>query len=204
MAEIGLVLTAPQGRATGRVLLDRMAWDGAPDMTLTRPTDGGDFWWRAWVNTAHFFSKHFKQDFRISQDSGEGMILQGARDWRDYVVEADLMLHLGDHGGLILRATGQRRYYAVRLTRAGQLQIVRRNDDSETVLASADCALPLETAFTLRVQVQGPDLTAKLGDIALTVRDDSPDAHGGGAMGLSVYEGALSATRIRVSPVQGG
>lgn len=204
VAEIGLVLTAPQGRASGRVLLDRMGWDGVPDMTLIRPADGGDFWWRAWVNTAHFFSKHFKQDFRISHDTGEGMILQGTRDWRDYTVEADLMLHLGDYGGLILRATGQRRYYAVRLTRAGQLQIVRRRDEDETVLAAADCALPFETAFTLKVTAEGPNLTAQLGDLTLTATDDAPEAFDCGAIGLLVHEGALSATRIRVSPVQGG
>lgn len=92
----------------------------------------------------------------------------------------------------------------MRLTRAGQLQIVRRRDEDETVLAAADCALPFETAFTLKVTAEGPNLTAQLGDLTLTATDDAPEAFDCGAIGLLVHEGALSATRIRVSPVQGG
>ena len=199
VAEVGVVLTAPHGRAEGRILIDRYGWTGSPDVTLRRPNDGGDFWRRAWVNTASFFSKRFPQDFRISQDRGEGMILQGTRDWRDYVVEADMMLHLGDYGGLVLRAQGQRRYHAVRVTRAGALEIVRRRDETEIVLARTDCAVPFEEAFTLRVEADGPRLTARLGGTHLHA--DDPEEVEGGAMGLVVHEGSLSATRIRIAPV---
>ena len=198
VAEIGLVLTAPRGRAAGRVLLDRMSWEGTPELTLVRPAEGGDFWWRAWVNTAHLFSKHFRQDFRISQDTGEGMILQGTRDWRDYAVEADMMLHLGNHGSLVFRAQGQRRFYAARLTRDGRLCIIRRRDEEETVLASTACAMPFETAFTLRAEARGTQLRVRLGDVALSAEDAGPEAFDAGAIGLAVHEGALSATRIHV------
>ncbi|WP_127523257.1 ADP-ribosylglycohydrolase family protein [Mesorhizobium sp. Z1-4] len=197
IAETGVVFTAAQGRSDGRVLVEKLGWDGCPDVTFKRPGGAGDFWRRAWVKNAHIFSRHFPQDFRISQNRGEGLIMQGTADWKDYAVEADLMLHLGDHGGLVLRGNGQRRYYAARLTRAGELQIVRRKDEQETVLASTALDIGFETAFTLAATVTGDCIAVAVGDTKLEARDDS---YSGGAVGLIVHEGALSATRIRVKP----
>ncbi|GGA94161.1 hypothetical protein GCM10011491_22980 [Brucella endophytica] len=197
IAEVGVVLTTPEGRSDGRVLLEALSWDGCPNVTFRRPSGTGDFWRKAWVSNVHFFSKHFPQDFRISQNRGEGLILQGTRDWTDYVVEADLMLHLGDHGGLVLRAEGQRRYYAAWLTRKGELQIVRRKDEHRAVLASARLDIGLETAFTLTASVKGDRIVATVGDIVVEASDATFSS---GAAGLIIHEGALSATRIRVRP----
>lgn len=198
IAEIGVVLTAPSGRSSGRVLLDRMSWDGAPDVTFSRPEDGGDFWWRAWVNGASFFSKRFLQDLRISQTRGEGMILQGTRDWTDYRVEADMMWHLGPTGGLVFRAHGLRRYYAARLTREGALQLVLRRDDEEQVLDEVRCDVGFEVPFQLVVTAKGDKLSAKIGEVEVRATDST---YAGGAMGLFVVEGAVSATRIHVGGV---
>ncbi|MGZ9812554.1 ADP-ribosylglycohydrolase family protein [Pseudoroseicyclus sp. H15] len=195
IAEVGIVLTAVSGRATGRVLLDRMDWEGAPDVTFRRPEGGGDFWWRAWVNGASFFSKHFLQDMRISQARGRGMILQGTADWEDIRIEADMMWHLGSDAGLVFRAGGLRRHYAARLTRGGALQLIRRRDDEEVILAETACPVEFETPFTLSVTMKGPDLSVRLGECELSASDDTYSC---GAMGLSVSEGALSATRIHV------
>ena len=195
IAEVGVVLTAEAGRAAGRVLLDRMGWEGTPDVTFRRPEGGGDFWWRAWVNGASFFSKHFQQDMRISQARGRGMILQGTADWTDVRIETDMMWHLGPDAGLVFRARGLRRHYTARLTRGGMLQLVRQRDDVTKVLAETPCDIPFETVFKLVVTAKGETLSVCLGDHQLTVRDDT---YVSGAMGLSVSEGALSATRIHV------
>jgi hypothetical protein len=195
IAEVGLVLNAPDGRANGRVLMDTLSWDGCPDVTFRRPQGAGDFWRRAWVSNVHFFSKHFPQDIRISQNRGSGLILQGTRDWTDYAIEADLMLHLGDFGGLVLRAEGQRRYYAARLTRGGELQIVVRRDEIENVLASAKLDVSFETAFTMVASAKGDQITARVGDVTIEARDVT---FTGGAAGMEIHEGALSSTRIRI------
>ena len=195
IAEIGVVVTSPEGRANGRILVDHVAWDGCPDITFKRPQGAGDFWRRAWVSNVHFFSKHFPQDIRISQNRGSGMILQGTRDWTDYAVDADLMLHLGEFGGLVFRAEGQRRYYAARLTRAGALQIVKRRDEQEDILASAPLSIPFETAFTMIASAKGNRLCVTVGDVTIEAQDD---AFAGGAAGMQIHEGALSSTRIRI------
>ncbi len=167
-------------------------------MTFRKPAGNGDFWRRAWVSNVHFFSKNFPQDFRISQNRGEGLIMQGGRDWTDYAVEADLMLHLGAYGGVILRAQGQRRFYAARITRDGRFQIVLRKDETETVLAETPLDMPYETAFSMTVSATGDRLEARIGETVVNATDAT---FVGGAAGLVVHEGALSATRIRILPV---
>lgn len=199
IAEVGVVLTAHGRRADGRVLVDRLGWDGTPELHLRRPAGNGEFWRRAWVNGASFFSKNFPQDFRISQACGEGMVLYGTREWTDYAVEADLIWHLGNYGGILLRAQGLTRWYAARLTRAGQLQIVRRRDAEVTVLAETPCVVPFETPFTMRVSGSGDRLTVRLDDTTLEAQDE---AFKDGATGLLLSEGALSATRVHIGPVQ--
>lgn len=198
IAEVGIVLTAPEGRSDGRVSLEVLSWSGCPDVTFKRPAGTGDFWRRAWVSNVHFFSKHFPQDIRISQNRGEGLILQGGRSWTDYAVEADLMLHLGNHGGVVLRAEGQRRYYLARVTRERRLEIVRRKDEAETVLASVPFDTAFEKAFTMTASVDGARISAAIGDVRIEATDD---VFTGGAAGMLIHEGALSATRIRVRPV---
>ena len=121
-------------RADGRLLVDYLRWDGTPALTLRRPQGDGDFWRMSWVNGASFFSKRFPQAFRIAQNRGEGIIIHGTRQWTDYQASGDVMLHLGNYGGLAVRAQGLRRYYGARVTRDGKMQIVRVRDDDTMVL----------------------------------------------------------------------
>jgi hypothetical protein len=139
IAEIGLAISSTGKRADGKLLLDYLRWDGAPAFTLKRPAGDGDFWRMSWVNGASFFSKRFPQAFRIAQNSGEGIIIHGTRQWTDYQASGDVMMHLGNYGGMAVRAQGLRRYYGGRVTRDGKMQIVRVRDEDTKVLA--------ETAF---------------------------------------------------------
>jgi ADP-ribosylglycohydrolase len=70
IAELGVAIMATGKRADGRLLVDYVRWDGAPDLTLKRPAGDCDFWRMSWVNGASFFSKRFPAAFRISQDRG--------------------------------------------------------------------------------------------------------------------------------------
>jgi hypothetical protein len=198
IAEIGLVLSAEDGRCDGRVLVDKVWWTGCPDVTFKRPDGAGDFWRRAWVSNVHFFSKKFPQDFRISQNRGDGLILQGGHSWTDYAVEADMIFHLGDYAGLALRAQGQRRYYLARVTRSGRLEIVLRKDDQVAVLASTPLSIGFEEPFSMVASVDGTRISVAVNGTRIEASDET---FTGGAAGMLVYEGALSATRIRVRPV---
>ncbi len=207
IAEVGLALS--DAASAGTVLLDRLGWDGTPDLVLRRPEggpdnhrlgEGPDFWRLAWINGAHLFSKRFPPDFRISQDRGEGIILHGTREWTDYRVESEVTLHLGTYGGLAVRAQGLRRHYAARVLREGRLQIVRVRDEAEEVLAEAPLAVELERPLAMAVTVQGERITATVDGVTVAATDA---AFADGAMGLLVHEGALSTGSVRVGPVTG-
>ncbi|WP_375450728.1 ADP-ribosylglycohydrolase family protein [uncultured Devosia sp.] len=207
IAEVGIAIACADDVASGAVLLDWMAWEGVPQLALHRPGrsdssfrnlapgEGCDFWRMAWVNGASLFSKRFPPDFRISQETGEGIILHGTREWTDYSVRCDLTLHLGDYGGVAVRAQGLRRYYAARLTRDGTFQIVRQKDGELKVLAETDYPVELEKAVSVTVDVRGTRIHAQAGATSLEAFDTS---FADGAMGLLVFEGALSTDKVNV------
>jgi hypothetical protein len=201
VAEIGLALAAEGRRADGRVRLDWLRWDGAPDLRLHRPAGDGDFWRMSWVNGVSFFSKRFPPSFRISQDRGEGLIIHGTRQWTDYSVAAEIVVHLGNYGGVAVRVQGLRRYYGVRLNRGGALEIVRVRDDETTVLAQTPFDLRFESPIPVRVAVEGSEIRAEVAGTRLTARDESPQALRDGGIGLFISEGALSTDEVRVTGV---
>ncbi|MGH6859754.1 MAG: ADP-ribosylglycohydrolase family protein, partial [Phyllobacterium sp.] len=199
IGELGLTLEAAGKHAEGSVLVDFIRWDGAPQLTLTRPRGNCDFWRRSWVNGVTFFSKHFPSSFRIAQDRGEGIIIHGTRQWTDYEVETEITLHLGDYGGVAVRAQGLRRYYAARVTRGGQFQIVRTRDDSTQVLAQTPFDLAFERKLDCTVTAHGNRISASIAGVSLEAVDDSDMALRNGGIGLLVFEGALSTDLVRIS-----
>jgi len=201
IGEAGVVVTPAGRRADGRVLVDYVRWDGAPDLTLRRPPGEGDFWRRAWVNGVSFFSKRFPQSFRISQTRGEGIITHGTRQWTDYVLETEVILHLGDYGGVALRVQGLRRYYAVRICRENEVQIVRVRDEDVHVLARKPLDVAFETPIPIVARLVGHTISVSVGGMAIEASDDSDKAIGDGGVGLIVNAGALSADRVVIRPV---
>ena len=200
IAEVGLAVATADQRADGRVILDHLTWEGAPKLVLRRPEQAFDFWYRAWVNDTHIFSRRFPRSFRISNDRGTGRILHGTRDWTDYKVTADLVIHSGADAGLIARSQGRRRYYAARLTRDDRFQLIRVRDDTTEVLAESAFPWPLEETVPLTLEVRGTNLEAAIGETRLRASDDRADAFAGGGVGLLVTEGAVSADTITVAP----
>lgn len=201
IAEIGIALSANGNRADGRVLLDYLRWDGAPDLVLHRPAGDSDFWRMAWVNGVSFFSKRFPPSFRISQGRDEGIIIHGTRQWTDYTVSTEIVIHLGNYGGVAARVQGLRRYYAIRATRDSKLQIVRQRDEQTTVLAETSYDLVFEKGIPVQLSVRGNHITAVFDGITLDATDSSAEAFADGGIGLLVHEGALSTDELRIGAV---
>ncbi|MDB5550036.1 MAG: ADP-ribosylglycohydrolase family protein [Rhizobium sp.] len=201
IAEIGLAITGSGKRADGRLLVDYLRWDGAPELTLRRPAGDCDFWRMSWVNGASFFSKRFPQAFRIAQNRGEGIIIHGTRQWTDYEASGDVMMHLGNYGGMAVRAQGLRRFYGARVTRDGKMQIVRVRDEDTQILAETDFVTEFEKPISMKVSARGNRISFKANGISLSVEDDSRDAFADGGVGLLVHEGALSSNEIRIGAV---
>ena len=201
IAEIGVAVTAAGKRADGALVIDYLRWDGAPDLTLKRPEGDGDFWRMAWVNGASFFSKRFPSAFRISQAVGEGIIIHGTRQWTDYQAAGDVMMHLGNYGGLAIRVQGLRRYYGARVTRDGKMQIVKVRDEDTKVLAETVFAAEFEKNIAMKVTANGNRITFEADGVSLSAEDSTPEAFRDGGVGLLVHEGALSSNEIRIRAV---
>ena len=200
IAEVGLSIAAVGPDASGTILLDRMGWSGVPDVVLRLPDESGDFWRRAWVNSADNFAGRAAR-MRAARDEGEGLIVQGTRQWTDYRVDTDMTVHRGGYAGLAARVNGLRRFYAARLCRDGQFQILRVRDDERMVLAATGFPWCIDEPVPLSMTLHGTRISASAGDTVLTVDDDSDAGFAAGAMGLLVADGAASVDRIRVSPV---
>lgn len=202
IAEIGIAITASGKRADGRIVIDYVSWSGTPSLTLKRPEGEGIFWRMAWVNGVSFFSKRFPPSFRISQDRGDGIIIHGTRQWTDYTVKSDVMLHLGTAGGLAARVQGLRRYYALRLARKGTLQLVKVRDDVTTILAEAACPVELEVTVSMKLTVLGSRIIGEADGTVIEAFDDGDQAFLNGGIGLLISDGAISTPSITVGAAE--
>jgi ADP-ribosylglycohydrolase len=196
---LGVAARSPGGAQDGTIILDWLGWDGSPDVRLRRPREPSDFWRRAWVNAVDSFSTTFPQTFRISQDRGQGMIIHGGRQWRDYRVETTLKAHLAEHMGVGVRVQGLRRFYAVLLERPNTLRLVRVRDGATTLLAEASFAWSFEKPYTFVVEVSGRRISAAVDGVRLEARDDTEEALVDGGVALIIQGGAASTNEVGVA-----
>ena len=184
----------------GPARLRSLTWEGAPEVTLGRPA-GGTSWRRAWVRGVDHWDAHWPETFRLIQDRGTGLLIQGTREWTDYEVRAAVVPETVAAAGIAARVQGMRRYYAL-LLRADRAQLVRELDGTH-VLADApldrrDYAEPHELAL----RVVGDRLVATVDDaLVLEARDG---ALAGGAVALVSELGCLTCEAVRVRPAGSG
>ncbi len=198
---VGVAVWSPDGAQEGAVVLDWLRWDGSPDVRLCRPREPSDFWRRAWVNAVDNFSTAFPQAFRVSQDRGEGMIIHGGRQWRDYRVETRLKAHLAEHMGVGLRVQGLRRFYAVLLERPDKLLLVSVRDGARTLLAEAIFPWSFERSYKFIVEADGRKISASVDGVRLATRDDTDEAFVDGGVAIIIQGGAASTDEMILSPI---
>jgi len=201
VAQVGIEMDA-EDFAEGVLYLDRLTWDGAPDLHLARPLGGpARLWQQAWVPAVDGFQRFGSRGgFGVIQNHGRGLLMQGTREWTDYQVSAAMTPHLLRAGGLAVRVQGLRRYYALLLINPGLVQLVKMFDGEETVLASGLLDWQIEREYALSLAVQGNNLRAVIdGALRLEATDAAPLRDGG--LALVCEEGYLSTSGVDVSPL---
>jgi hypothetical protein len=195
VAETGGQPVAAVGvQAQGPAEIDRLTWEGAPATTLTRPEQGGTLWRRAWVKAVDRWDERWPEPFRIVQNSGTGLLIQGEQGWRDYTVTADVTPHLAREAGIAARVQGLTRYYAFKLVDGTGIRLTFHDE----VLASRAYPWSLGETYEMSLTVQGERLLASIdGERLFDVRHDGL-AHGGVA--LLVTEGRTATHRVMLSP----
>ena len=199
----------------GVAYLDHLTWDGTPDVTLTRPATNNDadamangarpssragaMWRRAWVDATDRFDARWPEPFRLVQNRGTGLLIQGTRDWRDYAVDADVTPHLADAVGLAARVHGLRRYYAVELVDRDVVRLVRMAGEC-TVLAAAPFAWSFGETYRLRLEVDGDRISAAVDDLEISSIDPAGRLDCG-SVALLITQGRTATTAVRVHPI---
>ncbi|MCP4539757.1 MAG: ADP-ribosylglycohydrolase family protein [Chloroflexi bacterium] len=200
IAEIGIEISS-QRRADGTVYLDYLTWGGAPDVTLTRPVDGGTMWQRAWVNGVDRYGSRWTEPYRLVQSYGTGLLMQGTREWSDYHVSADVTPHMVKSAGIAARVQGMRRYYALLLCNDDKARLVKALDGN-TVLAEADFTWEFGETRDLAIKVVGTQLRAWIDDQQIFDIDDTDRPLTGGAVALVCEEGRTATQVVTVRPVR--
>ena len=127
IAQVGITLSSDES-TEGIIHLDRLSWDGTPNVAFHRPAATGRMWKRQWVNAADYFEDELGEAFRVIQNRGRGIVITCTRAWTDYTVQAEITPHLVRSFGLAARVQGQERYYALLLTDQNTVRLVKRLD----------------------------------------------------------------------------
>jgi ADP-ribosylglycohydrolase len=204
--EVGVELFSST-RSDDALLVDSLTWTGSPKTSFRRPVDApepgwgmspvGLTWRRAWVDAVDHFDPYWEA-FRLVQNRGEGMIIQGGRDWTDYRVESAIVPHMAQSWGLAARVQGLRRWYGLILEPGRALLVKQR--ESKTVLASADLDWRWTQPLTLALQVEGSTIAAWVDGRELFRAKDLDRPFLSGGVGLVVEEGRIATEEVSVSP----
>ncbi|MCW3095015.1 MAG: hypothetical protein JWL77_633 [Chthonomonadaceae bacterium] len=196
IAEVGVEIGS-ESRADGALYLDFLTWDGPPDAILGRTK--GTLWKRAWVDAMDHFETG-GDPFRLIQDEGVGMVMQGTREWTDYRVTASLRPHMAASFGLAARVQGLRRYYALTLSNEGRVTLSKMRNTS-TVLARSTVDGHHGKEVELCLQVEGNRIRAELDGEMLFDEEDTEDPLTGGGIGVLCKEGRITVAAVHVGPV---
>jgi len=206
IAEVGIEVRSEKC-AAGTLYLDYLTWDGAPDAVLAPPrgypgTPGrsGPGWTRAWVDAAdHVW---FGAGFRMSQDRGMGLMIQGTRDWTDYEAVASICPHLARRAGLAVRVQGMQRYVALLLCDDQAVRLVQQLGGDTTVLAERPMPWAHDATFLMRMRVSGSRVQAWIDEAAVFDVGDVAAALDGGAVAVVCDVGRIDVAHVGVHPIK--
>jgi ADP-ribosylglycohydrolase len=199
IAEIGIMLESAAVQA-GTVYLDYLTWTGEPDVLWQRPSHNGTMWGRAWVDALdHCFTK-FDEMFRLAQDNGRGLLMQGTRQWQNITLSATLTPYLARRFGLAGRVQGLQRYYALLVDQQGGIELLRVCD-GETVLATAETGWDGLQPLALSLQITDTQLSGWVDGVCVATARDPEGLLLGGGVALVVEEGCIHTHAVRVAPL---
>ena len=194
VTDIGI---AVRGNPGDEVVLDSLTWDGTPNVVLTR-TEQGSAWREAWVNGVDDFQA-WSHPLGVIQNEGTGILIYGCREWEDVSLESQLTVNLAENAGVAVRVQGLRRYYALRLTRFGTVQLVKCNGALH-VIAETTFPWKFDDVIRFKLTVKGNYLKGIVNDTTVIEAIDEGIPLRNGAIGIVVTVGRVGFDEVRISP----
>jgi hypothetical protein len=202
VAEIGVELS-PEGDGAlpgpGTVYLDYLSWDGTPETVFHRPANGGKLWQRAWVSGVDQLTFSHESTYRVVQNEGTGLVIQGTREWTDYTVSAPVRPHMAARGGIAARVQGMRRWYGLLLCADNRVRLVKALD-GEQILAEAACPWELDRTYQIALTVRGNQISASVDGKQVFQIEDADQPLEGGAVALVADEGRVDIEDVAIYP----
>jgi hypothetical protein len=158
-------------------------------------------WRRAWVDGVDEYNPRYPEPYRLVQNYGTGLLIQGTREWTDYRVSADVTPHMVTAAGIGARVQGMRRYYALLLCDDGKARLVKAWDEA-TVLAEADFPWEFGETHELSLEVVGSHLRAWVDGQLLFEADDADRPLTCGGVALLCEEGRTATQAVTVQPAR--
>jgi len=214
IAFVGIEISG-HGGTSGTLYLDYLTWDGAPNMALNRPYErdlsrisrglGPIMWKKAWVDGLDSRERLTEMDFypepyRLIQNEGRGLLIQGTREWQDYQFTAQLTPHMCKAGGIAVRVQGMRRYYAL-LCDTERIRLVRAFEGEDHVLAETDRGWKFGVPYELSLKVKGNSLIGLINGEVVLEGEDPKHGFAGGGIALVAEVGRIGCDQIFIKPV---
>lgn len=202
--EAGFCLWAPDDKVKKGfqlvVLVDDLHFGGLPDYSLDFINEKLEVWSERHSDITQISRMKGQAALRdgllhiACEDEGEWYT--GSSEWENYAADFTLIRESGGCHDLLVRVQGAIRCYAVGFD-GGQFRI-RKNENGYRTLAQAACPARMGERLTVRVRVQGNQISARCGNVQISCADnDHPYLRG--AVGVGVRDGSTALIeRIRV------
>ena len=214
IAFVGCQINGDSGEV-GTVYLDYLSWEGSPNIKLNRPIekpagrlsrDKGPIMWKtAWVdglvsNDRLTLIDYWPEPYRLIQNTGRGLLIQGTREWIDYQVKVRMNPHMCEAGGIGIRVQGMTRYYALMIDQSGS-RLIKAYEGKDQILSSCSACWKFGSTNELVLQVNGNHLIAFINNSKVLEADDLDNSYLGGAMALIAEEGRIGCDYVEVCPL---
>lgn len=198
IADVGIEINAEYSGA-GEIYLDYLTWSGTPMVVWKRPNHHGSAWKRSWINGVDQFLTD-QEPFRLIQNEGIGLLIQGCREWTDYQVNADVVPHMAKSAGIAARVQGMKRYYALTLGSDGKIKLIKMMDYPK-ILAEKEIGWKFGVGANLSLRVVGDHLLAMRDGFVIFDIQDKEQPLISGAVALLVEEGRMASEGVSLFPV---
>lgn len=214
IAFVGIEVSGTSG-TSGTIYLDYLTWDGTPKIMLNRPVErehnrltrstGPTMWKKAWIDGFDGGERlteldYWPEPYRLIQNYGRGLLMQGTREWQDYQVKARMTPHMCEAGGVGVRVQGMRRYYALLIDR-DKSKIIRAFEGTDTVLAEIDSGWEFGRPYEVSLQIENNHLVGLINGNVVIEAEDPENMYSGGGVALIAEVGRIGCDHVEVGPV---
>ena len=133
----------------------------------------------------------------FGKNRGQGVVVTGNTDWSDYVIKAEVRIHLAERGGIMARFKGLTRHLSLQLVAGNKVRLISKYYDSETVLDEKNFKWEFDKIYALELRVDKETVTGLVdGKPLLRGRDT---LLGSGGAGLVWTDGIIGMRELKIS-----